>query len=42
MGFSMKVTLENGLTVESSGDSPQDAIGLFDEAMARVKSLKSL
>jgi hypothetical protein len=40
MAFSMKVTLENGKTVESSGDTPQDTMALFDEALGRVKAVK--
>ena len=42
MAFSMKITLENGTTVDSSADIPQDTIGLFDESMNRVKALKGL
>ena len=42
MTSSMKITLENGTSVESSAETPQDTIGLFDEAMNRIQALKGL
>jgi hypothetical protein len=42
MTFSMKITLESGTTVESSAETPQDTLALFDEAMNRIQALKGL
>ncbi len=42
MTFSMKITLENGTTVESSAETPQDTLALFDESMNRIKALRGL